>query len=301
MSSVPEIPGTVEAVQPSVLRLMIDIARPRVIGLVVFTGLPALAIGKDAWPSLWTSVWVLAGTALAGAASSAFNAVVERETDARMARTRRRPLPAAVLVPRVVLGWGAAMTVVSTVVLWAVGGPLAAFLGLATIAFYVGVYTVWLKPRTPQNIVIGGAAGATAPLIASAAVDGHVSLGAWLMFLIVFLWTPPHFWAIAIHRRKEYEHAGFPMMPSVVGDQPTRWRSLAYTVALVAVTVVPVATGDLSWAYGAAALALGAWFGWAVVRSLIAQRPAVDHRVFKVSVAYLGLLFLAMLADLALR
>jgi heme o synthase len=301
MSVLPEVANLDEPARGrELLRLLVDVARPRVIGLVVFTGLPALALGKAGWPSLWTASWVLIGTALAGAASSAFNAVVERETDARMARTRRRPLPASVLLPNVVLGYGAAATVVSTAILLAVGGWLAAVIGLATIAFYVGVYTVWLKPRTPQNIVIGGAAGATAPLIASAAIDGQVSVGAWLLFLIIFFWTPPHFWAIAIHRRKEYENAGFPMMPSVVGDQATRWRSLAYTLALVGVTLAPVAVGDLSWAYGVAALGLGSWFVARVVESLVAQRPAVDHRVFKVSVAYLGLLFLAMLADLAL-
>lgn len=278
-------------------RLLLDVARPRVIALVVFTGLPALVMGREAWPAPAQAFWVLAGTALAGGASSAFNAVVERETDARMARTRRRPLPAAALLPRAVLAYGALLTVASTAILLAVGGPGAAFVSLATIAFYVGVYTVWLKPRTPQNIVIGGAAGATAPLIASAAVDGVPSAAAWILFLVIFLWTPPHFWAIAIHRKAEYEAAGFPMMPTAVGDQATRWRSLGYTAALVATTLAPVALGYLGLPYAAAAVCLGAWFAGLVVRSLVARRPAVDHRVFKGSIAYLALLFLAMLGD----
>jgi heme o synthase len=282
------------------LRLLVDIARPRVIGLVVFTGLPALVLGKEVWPSVGDASWILLGTGFAGVASSAFNAVVERETDARMARTRNRPLPAAALLPRVVTAYGVATTVLSTVILLAVGGPLSAAIALGTIAFYVGVYTLWLKPRTPQNIVIGGAAGSTAPLIASAAMDGVVSPGAWILFLIIFLWTPPHFWAIAIHRRKEYESAGFPMMPSVVGDQGTRWRSLAYALALSGVTLLPVALGQLGLPYAIAAVALDAWFVGLVVRSLVEQRPAVDHRVFKGSVAYLGLLFLAMFGDLLL-
>lgn len=309
MSSMPELAENLDleldlAEAPSaswteVGRLLLDIARPRVVGLVVFTGLPALLLGKAEWPSLWTSFWVLFGTALAGGASSAFNALVERRTDARMARTRNRPLPAAALVPRVVFAYGVVLTVASTVILGGMGGWLAAAIGLGTIAFYVGVYTMWLKPRTPQNIVIGGAAGATAPLIASAAVDGSVSIGALVLFAIVFLWTPPHFWAIAIHRRKEYEAAGFPMMPSVVGDQATRWRSLGYALALVGVTLVPVGLGHLSLGFGAVALGLGAWFVAKIVQSMIAQRPAVDHRVFKVSVAYLGLLFAAMFVDLA--
>lgn len=281
-------------------KLYLAVTRPKVMALVVFTGLPALALGRTGWPTLSQAFWVLLGTALAGAASSALNAYVERETDARMARTRRRPLPAAVMVPHVMLGYGLFLTVFSTALLWAVGGPLAAGVGLGTILFYVLVYTMWLKPRTPQNIVIGGAAGATAPLIASAAMDGSISMGAWLLFGIIFLWTPPHFWAIAIFRRTEYASAGFPMMNLVVGDQPTRWRSLAYTLVLVPFTLVPVWLGYLGTLYSLSALGLGAWFTWQVVRSIRAQDPRVDWVVFKASTAYLSFLFLAMIVDLAL-
>ena len=282
------------------LRLYLDITRPRVMALVVFTGLPALMLGRSEWPDLGTAIVVLAGTAAIGGASSAFNAYVEREADARMSRTRRRPLPAAVVVPQAVLAYGALLTVVGTAMLWATGGAMAAGIGLATVLFYVFGYTMWLKPRTPQNIVIGGAAGSTAPLIASAAVDGTVSLGAWILFLIVFLWTPPHVWGIAIFRRKEYEAAGYPMMPSVVGEEATRWRSLGYTLAMVVVTLAPVWLGYLSWFYGAVALALGAWFTRSVVRSMQLRRPVVDYRVFKDSIVYLTLLVLVMLGELAL-
>jgi heme o synthase len=281
-----------------IARLYVDITRPRVLALVIFTGLPALMLGRSVWPDLWTSFWVLAGTAAIGGASSAFNAYIERDEDARMARTRRRPLPAAALVPAVVVSYGVTLTVLGTLILWVMGGPTAALIGLATVAFYVVGYTMWLKPRTPQNIVIGGAAGSTAPLIASAAVDGTVTLGAWILFLIVFLWTPPHVWGIAIFRKKEYEAAGFPMMPSVVGDGPTRWRSLAYTVAMIAVTFAPVALGYLSWVYGAVAAVLGLWFLGSVVRSMRSDRPVVDYRVFKDSIVYLALLFLYMLGEL---
>ena len=279
-------------------RLLLDIARPKVIALVVFTGLPALFLGQSHWPTVGQAFWILLGTALIGAASSAFNAVVERETDAQMARTRRRPLPAAALQPSVVLAFGVGLTVVGTAMIYSSGGWLAAAIGLLTVVFYVGVYTMWLKPRTPQNIVIGGAAGSTAPLIASAAMDGSVSMGAWILFAIVFLWTPPHFWAIAIFRKRDYEKAGFPMMPSVVGDQPTRWRSLAYALALVPVTLAPVWLGYLSPAFGAVALVLGLAFVASVVYSLMEQRPIIDRRVFRDSIAYLTLLFLAMLVDL---
>jgi protoheme IX farnesyltransferase len=280
------------------VRLYIEIARPRVMALVVFTGLPALLMGQDTWPSVGQAGWVLAGTGMAGAASSAFNAYIERDADARMSRTRRRALPAAVLLPRAVIGYAWFLTFASTAVLYAVGGAVAAMVSLSTIAFYVIAYTMWLKPRTPQNIVIGGAAGGTAPLIASAAMDGGISLGAWLMFLIIFLWTPPHFWAIALVRREEYEAAGFPMMPSVIGDRATRRLSLAYALALLPVTLAPWWLCNLSVYYAAAAVALGAWFLGSILISMRDENAVADWRVFKVSVSYLSFLFLMMLLDM---
>ena len=282
------------------MRVYLDITRPRVIALVLFTGIPVLKLGQDVWPSFWMSCWILIGTAMAGGASSALNAYFERESDAKMARTRRRPLPAATLVPKTVLAYGIVLTVLSTLVLQWVGGWLAAAVGLGTIVFYVGIYTLWLKPRTPQNIVIGGAAGATAPLIASAAMTGSITMGAWILFAIVFLWTPPHFWAIALYRKQEYAEAGFPMMPLVVGDQPTRWRSLVYTFATLAVSAVPVWLGDLGAWYGIAAVGLGLWFLWSVIRSMMLQTVESDYRVFKISISYLTFLYLAMLLDLVL-
>ncbi|MCB9680237.1 MAG: protoheme IX farnesyltransferase [Alphaproteobacteria bacterium] len=282
------------------VRLYVDIARPRVLALVVFTGLPALVLGKSAWPTPAETFWVLLGTACAGGASSAFNAWIERDTDAFMARTRKRPLPAASVLPGAVLGYGALLTVLSTVILHAIGGWMPALVALATIAFYVFGYTLWLKPRTPQNIVIGGAAGGTAPLIASAAMDGHISLGAWILFAIIFLWTPPHFWGVAIVRQREYAAAGLPMMPHAVGDQGTRWRSLAYTLLLLPVTLLPVWLGYLGPIYGVVAAALGLWFLALVVKSLVVRQHAVDWRVFKGSIGYLSLLFLVMLLDLSI-
>lgn len=282
------------------VRLFVGIVRPRVMALVVFTGLPAVLLGQSGWPPVSKVFWVLMGTALAGAASSSFNAYFERHADARMARTRNRPLPAALLVPKVVLLYGMFLTLVSGLILYWVGGAGALAIGLGTVAFYVGVYTLWLKPRTPQNIVIGGAAGSTAPLIASVAMTGHVTTPAWILFLIIFLWTPPHFWGVAIHRRAEYEAAGFPMMPSVVGDQGTRWRSLAYTLLLLPVTYMLVAWDYLGWVYGVSAIILGLWFLYLVVRALFEQRTEVDYAVFRGSIVYLSLLFMAIFVDLAL-
>ena len=279
------------------LRLWWDMTRPRVLLLVLFTGLPVLAMAEGEMPSFAKSAAVLFGTALAGAASSTLNAWLERDTDARMARTQSRPLPAAAVQPHHALRLGVGLAVASTAFLWAIGGWFAAMVGLATILFYVFVYTLWLKPRTPQNIVIGGAAGATAPLIAEAALTGHLTWASWILFAIVFLWPPPHFWAIAIFRKDEYGAAGFPMMPNVVGDAATRRQSLVYTVLLTTVTVLPAALGLLTWAYGAVALAAGLWFGAWVVRSIRADDSRVDYQVFRVSITYLFVLFGAMLVD----
>jgi len=288
-------------VEVSPLRRLLEIVRPKVIGLVVFTGLPALVLGQAVWPSATQAFFVLLGTAMIGGACSAFNAVIERESDARMARTRQRPLPTAALSPWMVTAFGIGLTVAGSGILYAAGSALAVATGLATIAFYVGVYTAWLKPRTPQNIVIGGAAGSTAPLIASAAVGDGISVGAVVLFLVVFMWTPPHLWAIAIFRKREYELAAFPMMPSVVGNRATRWRSLGYTALLLPVTLAPVALGQLSWAYGVVAVVVGLGFFASVARSIVLDRPPVDRQVFRHSIVHLSLLFGAMLLDLVVQ
>lgn len=279
------------------LRMWWDMTRPRVLLLVLFTGLPVLGMAEGGWPTPQKALAVLFGTALAGAASSTLNAWLERETDARMSRTQNRPLPAAAVQPRHALWLGVFLTVASTLFLLAIGGAFAASVGLATILFYVFVYTIWLKPRTPQNIVIGGAAGATAPLIAEAALTGSLSWASWILFAIIFLWTPPHFWAIAIFRKEEYGAAGFPMMPNVVGDASTRRQSMVYAVLLTLVSALPAALGLLSWAYGAVAIVAGAWLCVWVLRSIYADNTRVDYQVFRVSITYLFIVFGAMLVD----
>lgn len=275
----------------------VALTKPRILLLVLFTGLPALALAAGGWPGTAFAGSVLLGIALAAAAANALNCYVERDRDALMERTRRRPLPAGRLEPRSALAFGIALAIVATALLDAVAGPLAASLGLASILFYVFVYTVWLKPRTPLNAVIGGAAGAAAPLIADAAVGGGIGAAGWLLFAIIFLWQPPHVWAIALFRKPDYERAGIPMLPQVIGDQPTRWRMLWYTLALVPVTLAPVPLGILGSAYLAAALALDAWFVWHAVRVLRERSDAAARRLFHVSLVYLFALFLAMLVD----
>jgi protoheme IX farnesyltransferase len=218
-----------------------------------------------------------------------------------MERTRNRPLPAAKLRASHALLFGLALAVLASAVLWLAGGPLAAALGVASILFYVFVYTVWLKPRSSWNAVVGGAAGAVAPLIADAAVNGRVTAAGWLLFAIIFFWQPPHVWAIALFRKDDYRRAGIPMLPNVIGDEGTRWRMLWYTLALVPVTLAPVPLGLLGNIYLGAALALDAWFTWSIVRVLMERTDSAARRAFHVSLGYLFALFLAMLADLALR
>jgi protoheme IX farnesyltransferase len=281
------------------IRGYLALTKPRVLLLVIFTGLPVLAMSAQGWPGTPFALATLLGIALAAGAANALNCYIERDRDKLMERTRERPLPAARLRPRAALLFGIGLALVSTVLLDRVAGPVAAALGVASILFYVFVYTVWLKPRSAWNAVVGGAAGAAAPLIADAAVNGHVGAAGWLLFGIIFFWQPPHVWAIALFRKADYERAGIPMLPSVIGDQPTRWRMLGYTLGLVPVTLAPVPLGLLGPLYLLVALALDGWFVWHAVRVLRERTEAAARRLFHVSLVYLFALFLAMLVDLA--
>ncbi len=276
------------------------LTKPRILPMVIVTALPVLLLTAGGPPSALLSLGVLFGIVLVAAAANTLNMYVERDRDALMARTRSRPLPAAELAPRAALVFGLALSLAGTALLWQVGGALAAALGVASILFYVFVYTIWLKPRSVYNAVIGGAAGAAAPLIADAAVNGHVGLPGLLLFAIVFFWQPPHVWAIALYRRDDYAAAGIPMLPAVVGPETTRRRMVVYTVGLVLVTLLPGVFGLLGPLYLAAAMALGAWFLWSGVRLVRERSDAAARGVFRTSLVYLALLYAAMLIDLLL-
>ncbi len=285
---------------PSRLAAYVTLTKPRILPLVIFTGLPAIVLAAGGWPSLSTIVGILFGIAVATAAANTLNMYVERDRDALMERTRTRPLPDGILSSQAALSFGLVLSVASTILLWWVGGPLAAALGVASICFYVFVYTIWLKPRSVYNAVIGGAAGAVAPLIADAAVNGTIGLSGWLLFAIVFFWQPPHVWAIALYRKEDYAAAGIPMMPAAIGDERTRWRMLWYTIGLVPITILPGVLGLRGNVYLAAAIALNAWFLWVGIRLIQQRSDDAARRVFFVSLAYLFLLYLAMIADLVI-
>ena len=278
----------------------VALTKPRILLLVIFTGLPVLAMAANGWPGATFACATLLGIALAAASANTFNCYLERDLDARMERTSGRPLPAHLLEPRSALVFGLGLAVVSTGLLYATAGLVPAALGVASILFYVFVYTVWLKPRSPLSAVVGGAAGAAAPLIADAAVHGSVGIAGWLLFSIIFFWQPPHVWAIALFRKSDYERAGIPVLPSVIGDEGTRWRMLWYTLALVPVTLAPVAVGLLGSLYLGVALALDAWFVFHAVRVLRQRSDAAARRMFHVSMIFLFGLFATMVVDRAL-
>ena len=283
------------------IRTYADLTKPRLLPMVLFTGIPVFGMAAGGWPDLRFGVLVLLGISLAAASANTLNAYIERDKDALMERTKDRPLPAGRLTPRAALQFGLALGVASTVMLWAIAGSAAAGIGVASILFYVFVYTIWLKPRSAWNAVIGGAAGAAAPLIADAAVNGHVGAAGLSLFAIVFFWQPPHVWAIALYRKADYEAAGIPMLPSVIGDHPTRRRMLWYTLGLVPVTLAPVALGLLGPIYFAVAIGMNLWFVTSALRLLHERTPEAARRVFRVSLAYLFSLFVAMNVDLLAR
>jgi protoheme IX farnesyltransferase len=271
--------------------------KPRIILLLLITTVTAMVVAAPHHLALGTLLLTLLGGTLAAGAANACNMYVDRDIDAVMRRTCTRPVPAGRLRAPEALRFGIGMGLLSVAVMaWGVN-PLAAALSTAGILFYVGVYTLWLKRTTPQNIVIGGAAGAIPPLVGWAAATGSLGLPAWVLFGIVFLWTPPHFWALALSKADDYRAAGVPMLPVVRGERETRRQILGYAVALVAVTLLLVyplhALGPV---YLGAALALDAvWvaLAWTALR----RRPHAEMALFGYSLVYLALLFIAMVVD----
>ena len=276
----------------------VDLTKPRLLPLVLFTGLPVLGMAAGGWPSFSFGAAILVGIMLAAASANTLNAYIERELDGRMERTRTRPLPSGKLTPHAALVFGWVLGLASTALLYAVAGPMAAGVGVASILYYVFVYTVWLKPRSSWNAVVGGAAGAAAPLIADAAVNGSIGMPGLLLFSIVFFWQPPHVWAIALYRKADYEAAGIPMLPNVVGDELTRRWMFICTLGLVPISLAPVFLGFLGSVYATVAVGMNVWFVVSSIKVLRRRTDEAAQRMFRVSLAYLFALYLAMLVDL---
>jgi len=275
------------------------LCKPKVVALIIFTAVVGMFLASPGFPPLQPLLFGTLGIGLAAASAAAINHFLDQKVDAKMARTQDRPLPQGNMSAQNVISFAISLGVIAMLILVLWVNYLTAALTFLSLIGYAIVYTVYLKHATPQNIVIGGAAGATAPLIADAAVDGTLGSFGWILFLIIFLWTPPHFWAIAIFRRDEYAKAELPMMNLVIGDQKTRKLGLVYTLLMVPASLAPLYFGQLGWAYGAAALLSGAWFTWWNVKAIKAEDRAVDWKMFKASIVYLGLLFAAMIGDFA--
>jgi protoheme IX farnesyltransferase len=279
------------------VRDYITLTKPRIISLLLVTTVATMLVADPSGPAISTVIWTMLGGYLAAGGAGAINHYIDRERDARMARTRSRPLVSGAIEPVHGLIFGVILGALAFFQLWLTVNLPAAGLAMAGLLGYVFIYTLWLKPMTPQNIVIGGAAGAVPPLVGWAAATGGLALDALWPFLIVFLWTPPHFWALSLLIKDDYARTGVPMMPVARGEDSTRRQILAYSVILVAVTLAPAFTGLFGVPYAIAATALGAIFCGFALRLLRHPDRATALRLYLWSLSYLALLFAAMAAD----
>jgi heme o synthase len=275
------------------LAAYVALTKPRIIELLLVTTVPAMVVAERGMPSGWLVLATLVG----GTGANATNMVIDRDIDTKMRRTSRRPLVTGEITPRNALVFAVALEVLAAVWLSVVVNPLSAVLAVAATLFYVFVYTIWLKRTSTQNIVIGGAAGAVPVLVGWAAVTNELAVAPFAMFAIIFAWTPPHFWALAIRYREDYARAEVPMLPVVASFDETARRIVAYTVILWATSLAFWPLGAMGWLYLAAAVVLGAMFTAKAVKLARSRVPEGAMRLFKFSITYITLLFGAMAAD----
>jgi heme o synthase len=278
-------------------RDFLELTKPKVSLLIVFTALVGMVLASPGMVPLPALIFGTLGIAMASGSAAAFNHVVDRRIDEQMARTKRRPLPTGHLSKRQAVIFAGLLGLSSMLVLWPSVGWLTAILTFCSLIGYAIVYTMWLKRATPQNIVIGGAAGAAPPVLGWVAVTNTIDPHALLLFLIIFTWTPPHFWALAIARRDDYAKVGIPMLPVTHGIPYTRLQIVLYTILLVVSTLLPVLTGMSGLIYLVAAVALNGRFLYFVLALQRSERPDLPMRTFKFSINYLMLLFGALIVD----
>ena len=275
-----------------------ELTKPRVVMLIVFTAVVGMFLAVPGWPGAIPLLFGTAGIGLAASSAAVFNHILDARIDIHMLRTRGRPLPQGRVSERAALGFASALAVLSMLILWFAVNPLTAILTFASLIGYAVIYTVYLKRATPQNIVIGGAAGAAPPVLGWTAVTGEVTSSALLLFLIIFVWTPPHFWALAIARKEEYAKVGIPMLPVTHGEAYTRLNILFYTVLLVLITLMPYLIGMSGLIYLAVALLLDAVYLYYSVQMWRDHDDLeLPMKSFKFSISYLGFLFAALLID----
>lgn len=277
------------------------LTKPRVIELLLITTVPAMILAADKLPSVSLIGEVLLGGAMAAGGANTINCWIERDRDHLMRRTSERPLPSGDIDPNAAFVFGLALEAGAFAWLWATVNLLSAALAVGAMLFYVFVYTIWLKPRTPQNIVIGGAAGAVPALVGWAAITNGLGAGAWVLFAIVFFWTPPHFWALSMRYRDDYANAGIPMLPVVKGLRAATRQIVVYSVIVVAVSFALLPTSSVGWIYGVSAGLLGAFFLWKSVELARDPDPNRAIKFFMFSNTYLALLFAAVAVDVLVR
>ncbi|HKN10174.1 MAG TPA: heme o synthase [Pseudomonadota bacterium] len=290
---------TASAYKPGLLTAekLIRLGKPRVVALIVFTAVIGMFLATPGLPPPGPSLFGAIGIALVATSAAALNCLVEQKLDAVMARTRRRPLPMGDVTPLQALGFVAVVGGIGLLVLHKLTNPLTMWLTVATFLGYAVVYTIFLKPRTPQNIVIGGAAGAMPPVLGWSAVTGGVSIEALSLFLIIFAWTPPHFWSLALYRTEDYARAGVPMLPVTHGRKYTQLQVLLYTLILLAVSLLPFSTRMSGLIYLASALSLGGIFLFYAAKIYHRYSDHIARKTFRYSILYLSLLFAALLVD----
>lgn len=295
--------STLPSVARATWRDYVTMTKPKVISLLLLTTVGAMFIAAGGWPGTVALLGVLVGGYMSAGAAGVYNMVYDRDIDVRMKRTASRPTVTQVVSTTHAITFAVLLTIGSFIVLWLTTNVLAALLSWAGIAFYVIVYTMWLKRNTWQNIVIGGAAGAIPPLVGWAAVTHDLSVLAWLLFALVFMWTPVHFWALALMIKKDYEAVGIPMAPSVIGERATVLQIVMYAVLTIVLTVVPFVLREFSVVYLGAAVLLNAVLVarvaglWLQVRAGHAIDKARALPLYKYSMLYLALLFLTMALD----
>jgi protoheme IX farnesyltransferase len=279
----------------------VALTKPRIIELLLVTTVPAMVVAEGGWPSIWLMVATVIGGTLAAGGANAINMVADRDIDRLMPRTQHRPLVTGIVAPGEALVFALALEAAAFVWLAVLVNLLSAVLALCATLFYVFVYTLWLKRTSRQNIVIGGAAGAVPVLVGWAAVTDSLAWAPWVMFLIIFLWTPPHFWALAIRYADDYKAADVPMLPVVVGNRRAADRILGYTIALLGASLLLVPVADLGWIYGGTAAAAGAGFVVMAFGLRATPTSAKAMRLFTYSISYVTVLFAAMAVDVLVR
>lgn len=282
------------------LKDFLILTKPLIVGLLLVTTFSGLVAGGKAWPSLALTFWTLLGGALAAGGSGALNQYIDRDLDKNMQRTARRPMAAHRMTPAEGLSFGLALCIISFYLMAGFVNFLAAFLSLAGIVYYVFLYSILLKKATVQNIVIGGGAGAIPPMVGWAAATGHLDIPAWILFLIIFMWTPPHFWALALVRSNEYARAGVPMMPVVLGEAETRKQMMIYTVVLVLISLSMSVFRFAGNIYLISALVLGLGLIFAAWRVYRTDSNKIAWQMYRYSSMYLMFLFIALMIDAVL-